>query len=45
MARKPFIFCNFPQTAENNFIKMNGFRGFLAKFNESEPVFEQNQNR
>jgi len=38
--RKPFIFCDFLETAENYFIKMNGFRRFSAKFNESEPVFE-----
>jgi len=39
-AWKLFIFCDFPETAKNYFIKMNAFRGFSAKFNESEPVFE-----
>jgi hypothetical protein len=44
-ARKPFIFCDFPETAKNYFIKMNGFRGFSAKVDESGPVFEQRQIR
>jgi hypothetical protein len=44
-AQKPFIFCDFPETAKNYFTKMNGFRWFSTKFNESGPVFEQNQNR
>jgi len=38
-ARKPFIFCDFPETAKNYLIKMNDFRGFSAKVNESGPVF------
>jgi hypothetical protein len=32
-ARKPLTFCDFPETAKNYFIKMNGFRGFSAQFN------------
>jgi len=38
-ARKPFIFCDFPEGAKNIFCKMNGFRGFSAKVNESGQKF------
>jgi len=38
--QKPFINCDFLKTTKNYFIKMKGFSGFPAKFNESEPVFE-----
>jgi len=38
-ARKPFIFCDFPETAKNYFIKMNGFRGFSTKVDKSEQKF------
>ena len=33
-----FIFCNFLETAENNFIKMNGFSVFSVKVDKSEWV-------
>ncbi len=38
-----FIFCNFLETAENNFIKMNGFSVFSVKVDKSEWVLSKSK--
>jgi hypothetical protein len=42
-ARKPFIFCDFPETAKNYLIKMNGFSGFSAKVDKNEWVLSKSK--
>ena len=40
-----FILVNFLETAENNFLKMNGFRVFWAKVDKSEWVLGKSEIR